>query len=163
MRSSLPLVLLLVGLVPACAASSAPVDSKPAPSVASPAPSAVPPAASASAAAVDPNLCPMDKPDTWKACVGKMVEVRGQEPKMVYQHPMIAPMTLPGSGAPTVQQSYLEIAGGSQIIVLSKTGDKCTGAKRVKGSLREINLGGPSGTKESYSGWAIENATITCE
>lgn len=81
---------------------------------------------------------------------------------MVYQHPMIAPMSMPG-GPPTMKQGYLELSQGNQIIVLSRDDDKCSGSKRVKGSLREIDMGGPAGTKESYRGWAIENATITCE
>lgn len=95
--------------------------------------------------------------------MGKLVEVRGQTPKMVSQHPMVTPMGLPGSGVPEMHQGYLDTAEGSQIIVLSREPAKCTGAMRVKGSLRGIDLGGPAGTKESYKGWAIEDATIVCE
>jgi hypothetical protein len=81
---------------------------------------------------------------------------------MVSQHPLIAPMSQPG-GPPAMQQTYIEVGEGSQIIVLSKEADKCTGTKRVVGTLREINMGGPEGTKQSYRGWSINDATITCE
>lgn len=156
--------------IPACAGSSAPVDAGPTP--ASAAPSAAAPVASApasaapaapSAASVDPNLCVLDKSDAWKGCVGKIVEVHGQTPKMVNQHPMMAPVNPMGGPAPKISQSYLDMPEGRQIIIISSKPDDCDGAKRVKGSLREIDMGGPSGTKQSYHGWAIENATITCE
>ena len=169
MRFSSGIFIALLGLVSACGGSSAPSDAAPAgPSPAStpaPAPSAsvAAPAVTTAAAVVDPNVCRLGKMETWKECVGKQVEVLGQTPKMVYQHPMIAPVGMPGSAAPTMKQGYLELSEGNQIIVISKDADSCSGAKRVKGSLRQIDLGGPAGTKESYRGWAIENATITCE
>ena len=159
---------LLFVFAPACAGSSAPADATP--SATSAAPIAAPPAPSASVAAspspaaqADPNVCPTGKADYWEACVGKLVEFRGQPPKMVNQHPMMAPLSPPGSGVPTIHQSYLETPEGNQIIVLSREQDKCTGKMRVKGSLRAIDLGGPDKTKESYRGWAIDDATIVCE
>ncbi len=82
---------------------------------------------------------------------------------MVYQHPLLAPMGAPGSDKPTIHQSYLETAEGGQVIVLSKQNDDCKGAKRVKGTLRAIDMGGPSGTKSSYKGWSLNDAEIVCE
>jgi hypothetical protein len=164
MQLRIAFIVSVFGLLSGCAGSSAPADGAPASTA--PASTAAPPATTAAEApkpaASDPSLCALGKSDTWSSCIGKRVEVRGKEPQMVYQHPMIAPMALPGT-APVMQQSYLETAEGSQIIILSKDADKCAGAKRVTGSLREINLGGPSGTKQSYRGWAIEDAKITCE
>lgn len=96
--------------------------------------------------------------------MGKLVEVRGQTPKMVNQHPMMAPPAgPPGSTGPAMHQEYLDTAEGSQIIVLTRNPSKCAGAMRVKGTLRAIDLGGPAGTKESYQGWSIDDATIFCE
>lgn len=161
-RMNLRLAVLLVVFAPACAGSSAPTDAAPATTSA-----ANPPATSTTAAtapaATDTDVCKLENDDAWSACVGKMVEVRGENPKIVAQHPMVAPMAAPGSDAPQIHQSYLDVAGGRQIIVTSRQSDDCKGAKRVKGSLRAIDLGGPAGTKESYRGWSIDNATITCE
>lgn len=166
MHSRLFGCLLVSVLVAACAGSSAPVDSKPeATSTSAPPPAATPAstAATAPAAAADPNVCPLSNADAWNGCVGKLVEVRGQTPKMVAQHPMMAPLSPPGGDLPTIHQSYLETAEGGQIIVLSREQNKCTGAMRVKGTLRAIDMGGPPKTKQSYKGWSIEDATITCE
>lgn len=167
MRLTIVFLSCFAGFLTACAGSSAPTDAAPASTVvaSTAAPPAATPAANPAAtpaAAADANLCVLGKAGTWSSCIGKRVEVRGKEPKMVYQHPMIAPMSAPG-GPPTMQQSYLEVAEGSQIIVLSKTMPKCGEGKRVTGTLREINLGGAEGTKESYKGWSIDDATITCE
>lgn len=153
--------------VAGCAGSSAPTDTQ---STSTPAATtAAPPAISASAkpsppvAATDPNLCGAGKPDGWKDCAGKEVEVRGQTPKMVYQHPMLAPINPLGGAQPKVHQEYLEVTEGTQIVVLTSEPSKCTGAMRVKGKLRAVDLGGPAGTKESYKGWAIDDAKVICE
>lgn len=97
--------------------------------------------------------------DGWGACDGKRVRMEGRAPQMVMQHPMI------GGGPPgveTVHQSYLEIEGGSQIIVLTKAPNACDGAMVVTGTLRSIDLGGEPGTKDSYKGWQVADATIEC-
>jgi hypothetical protein len=168
MHSRLGFALFVFAFLAGCAGSSAPTDvapsaTTPAPVVAPPSPSASVAASPSSVAAADPNVCPLGKSDTWKSCIGKIVELRGQNPKFVNQHPMMAPMSPLGGAAPTIHQGYLETSEGGQIIVLSREPDKCSGAKRVKGSLRAIDLGGPDKTKESYRGWAIEDATVICE
>ena len=168
MHSRFGFVCFVVALLAGCAGSSAPTDvtpsaTVPAPVVAVPAPSASVATSPATVVAADPKVCPLGKSDTWKTCVGKLVELRGQTPKMVYQHPMMAPMGAPGGSAPTIHQGYIETSEGGQIIVLSREPDKCSGAKRVKGSLRAIDLGGPDKTKESYRGWVIDDATVICE
>lgn len=177
MHSRIAFITSVFGILAGCAGSSAPSDgaptstapaattAAPAATTAAPADATGAPAATAAnpaPAAADANLCALGKPGTWSTCIGKRVELRGKEPKMVYQHPMIAPMSRPG-GPPTMQQSYLEVGEGTQVIVLSKDADKCSGAKRVTGTLGEINMGGPAGTKESYRGWSINDATVTCE
>lgn len=161
MHSRFGFTCFVFAFVAGCAGSSAPTDVTPSATV--PAPIVAAPAPSAAVVAADPKVCPLGKSDTWKTCEGKLVELRGQTPKMVYQHPMMAPMSLPGGGAPTIHQGYIETSEGGQIIVLSREPDKCSGAKRVKGSLRAIDLGGPDKTKESYRGWVIDDATVVCE
>lgn len=162
MHSHVPVLLSALLLFPACATSSAPADATPPPSPAATTPAATTPPDQAALAA-DPNACPLGKSDTWNACVGKLVEIRGQSPKFVNQHPVLAPLSPPGGDQPTIHQSYLETSAGNQIIVLSRQDVKCSGAMRVKGNLRAIDLGGPDRTKESYRGWAIDDATIVCE
>jgi hypothetical protein len=171
MQSRFGFVGFVFAVVAGCAGASTPTDVAPSTTASAPviavSPQSAPSASDATppvpVVVADPNVCPLGKSDTWKTCVGKIVEIRGQNPKMVYQHPMIAPMSPPGSGAPTIHQGYLETSEGNQIIVLSRQQDKCSGTKRVKGSLRDIDLGGPDKTKESYRGWAIYDATIECE
>ena len=162
MYSRFVLPLFALALVSACASSSAPADTTATATSTTPPATATVDAPAAAAPAPDPNVCPL-KPGAWEACVGKLVEIRGKNPPIVYQHPVLAPMAAPGSDKPTIQQSYLETDEGGQVIVLSKQQDTCTGAKRVKGTLRAIDLGGPSGTKLSYKGWSVDDAAIVCE
>lgn len=175
MRLSVAIFACFSGLLTACAGGSsapadgAPASTTPASTAAAPAATTAPTAAALAEtaatnptpAAADSSLCVLGKSGTWATCIGKLVEMRGKDPQLVMQHPML------GGGPPgavTMQQTYLETAEGNQIIILSKTAPKCPGAqKRVKGTLRDVNLGGPEGTKESYRGWSIHDATITCE
>jgi hypothetical protein len=105
-------------------------------------------------AAADPDLCVPASYEEWATCEGKRVQVDGRAPKMIAQHPMI--------GGPEYEQSYLEIEGGGQIIVLTKQPVTCQGEMRVVGTLRGVGLGGEPGTKGSYENWTIEAAEVTC-
>jgi hypothetical protein len=112
------------------------------------------PPTSPETAAVDPSLCVPASYQEWSTCEGKRVQVDGRNPEMVNQHPMV--------NGPETEQGYLDVDGGGQVVIVSSEAVSCQGAMRVVGTLRDIGLGGAPGTKESYEGWAIEDATVTC-
>lgn len=97
--------------------------------------------------------------DGWGSCDGKRVRLEGRAPEMVMQHPMMNGDPL---AAKKIHQSYLEIERGAQVIVLSEAPNACAGAMVVTGTLRSIDLGGEPGTKDSYKGWQVADATIEC-
>jgi hypothetical protein len=103
----------------------------------------------------DPSLCQVA--DDWAACVGKRVQIDGKAPEFVQQHPM---MTGPFDDG--WKQDYMDVSEAMQIIVLTKEPGKCKGAMRVVGTLEGIDLGGEPGTKESYGGWVVREAEVTC-
>lgn len=116
----------------------------------------------ADASASTSALCELEGEQQWDRCAGRLVEIRGNRPQLVAQHPLLAPPTLPG--AETVTQSYLETADGRQIIVLAATStDACAASTRVRGTLQKVDLNGPEGSKSSYRGWALHAATVTCD
>jgi hypothetical protein len=112
------------------------------------------PPSSPESAAVDSSLCVPASYEQWATCEGKRVQVDGRHPEMVHQHPM--------SNGPDTEQGYLDVDGGGQIVIVSKQAVTCEGAMRVVGTLRGVDLGGEPGTKGSYEGWVIEDATVTC-
>lgn len=167
MRISVSVGVGLLGLVfvmgSGCSRSGADADSpttgeaatseKAAPSDAV-APVETEPPASTETAEVDPSLCVPASYEQWATCEGKRVQVDGRNPEMVNQHPMM--------NGPDTEQGYLDVEGGGQIVIVSSEPVSCKGAMRVVGTLRGIDLGGAPGTKESYQGWMIEGATVTC-
>jgi hypothetical protein len=118
----------------------APVEAEPPPNV--------------EAAAVDPSLCVPASYDQWPTCEGKRVQVDGRNPEMVSQHPMM--------NGPETEQGYLDVEGGGQIVLITREVVTCKGAMRVVGTLRGTDMGGEPGTKDSYQGWMIEDAEVTC-
>lgn len=124
-----------------------------------------PPAAAtgeaATTAASNSTPCAL-KADAWADCIGQSVDIGGRYPITLAQHPLLAPPAM--SGSPPVTQTYLETADGRQIIVL--TADRipeCPAAMRVRGTLQAVDLGGPDGTPQSYRGWAVHGASVSCE
>jgi hypothetical protein len=63
---------------------------------------------------------------------------------------------------PDTEQGDLDVEGGGQIVLITREVVTCKGAMRVVGTLRATDLGGAPGTKESYQGWVIEDAEVTC-
>jgi hypothetical protein len=112
------------------------------------------PPANTESAAVDPSLCVPPSYEQWSTCEGKRVQVDGRNPEMIHQHPM--------SNGPYTEQGYLDVEGGGQIVIVSREAVSCERAMRVVGTLRGIRGSGAPGTKESYRGWVIEDATVTC-
>lgn len=110
--------------------------------------------ANTESAAVDSSLCMPASYEQWSTCEGQRVQVDGRNPEMVHQHPMM--------NGPETEQGYLDVEGGRQVVIVSSEPVSCKGAMRVVGTLRGIDLGGEPGTKESYAGWVIEDATVTC-
>lgn len=167
LSASAAIALLSVGL--ACAptdgasdnASEPPATQTPAegrstadapPAEASPPPTPTAPA--------DADLCELG--DDWMACDGKMVKVSGTRPRMVSQHPSMAGPIGPGPDAPETHESYLDV-DDLQIIIVSAEKNTCGEKMTVAGRLERIDLGGEPGTKNSYAGWQITDAEVTCD
>ncbi len=157
MNARILVPLMCFALLAACAPSNDPVGSTtPVAAVPGSNPGVAP------ATAADGDSCALTAGASWATCVGKRVQIRGKQPVMLMQHPMLVTPALPGAVAST--QSYVETAEGLQVIVLTENGQSpCAGAMRVEGTLKAINLGGAQGTPMSYRGWAVQGATVTCE
>lgn len=108
----------------------------------------------------DGDLCELG--DDWMACDGKMVKVSGTRPRMVSQHPVVSGPVGPEPDAPETHQSYLDV-GDLQVIVVSAEKNMCDEKMTVVGRLERIDLGGAPGTKNSYKGWEILEAEVTCD
>lgn len=148
------LLSVLVVLPCACATPSEPEPSEPAaetePAVVAEAEPTTDPSSVG-----DANLCQLA--DDWSSCVGQRVQIDGNAPEFVQQHPM---MTMPDDDW---KQDYMDVGdGGRQIIVLTREPGKCKGAMRVVGMLDGIDLGGEPGTKQSYGGWVVREAEVSC-
>jgi hypothetical protein len=100
--------------------------------------------------------------DDWSACEGQRVELRGQAPQMVMQHPLLSQPEGLSPDSRNSYQGYVDV-DGAQVIVLTKAAFACPGSMRVLGTLARVELGGEPGTKSSYAGWSISDALVTCE
>ena len=98
--------------------------------------------------------CDGQNPGAWGSCEGQAVTSTGSRPQMEMQTPMV--------NGPDEHQTIVEI-GGAQVIVLSKDAPTCTGAMAISGTVHKVALGGAPGTPESYEGWSLTGATITCQ
>jgi hypothetical protein len=86
-----------------------------------------------------------------------VVTINGSDPgPNVMQHPLSG-----GPGGATVDL-YMDVAGGTQIVLHAKKRVQCQGAMQATGTLRALSLGGPAGTKESYSGYYLDDADVKC-
>lgn len=142
----------------ACACSSTSPSSNPTPAdqpaaqpteVEGPAPTTEP------AAASDESMCMVNpSPSVWTECEGQRVRLQGSAAEQVMQHPVLVP--------PDQHQGYMDVED-VQLIVLTKAAFDCSAAMSVVGTLRSVDMGGEPGSKDSYKGWAIEDATVTCE
>lgn len=101
-----------------------------------------------------------DDDKDWMRCDGKPVQLTGHSPRMIMQHPRLAPSMVP-PGLPKIYQRYTNV-GESQIILLTRTRVKCDGLMKVEGVLNHISLGGKARTKESYTGWSVDVSHIEC-
>jgi hypothetical protein len=114
-----------------------------------------PPAASATA-----SRCALGAPPQWAQCVGAPVAFEGQLSRVVTNHPMLAPALDP---ATRQGQTYVDAADGTQLIIIADRAEPCRGTVWVTGTLERVDLGGAAGTPESYQGWAVRAATVTCD
>jgi hypothetical protein len=122
------------------------------------------PTSESATAAGEAGLCALGPVAEWSACDGQRVHLRGRAAEQVMQHPVVAvPIDVSPDGSNS-HQGYMD-AEGVQLIVLTKTPFDCRGAISVVGTLRGLDLGGDADTrgKNSYSGWMVENAEVTCE
>ncbi|TNE88382.1 MAG: hypothetical protein EP330_14970 [Deltaproteobacteria bacterium] len=100
--------------------------------------------ASTPATAVAEVACSAEDPSAWEGCVGQRVRLEGQRPDVVYEHPIL--------GDP---QDYFQV-GERQIVVLGTVEDGCTA---MSGVLDRVDMGGEPGTRGSYRGWVLRDAT----
>ena len=150
---------LLACLCLACAGSPAPTEADDPPSTT--------PVVETEPAVAEPEPAPeaggrCEPGDDWAKCEGQEVELRGQKPRMVMQHPMINQPEGLSPDARNTQQGYVDV-GDTQVIVLTSAAFDCAGAMVVVGTLERVDLGGEPGTKGSYAGWSVSDATVTCE
>ena len=89
-------------------------------------------------------------------CLGKMTLVVGKTPEMLYAHPIV-----PVDPHKNITQSYIQFEE-QQLIVLSEKQIECDGTMEVTGTLNEINLGGPEGTRGSYQNYYFSQSIIRC-
>ena len=105
--------------------------------------------------AVKEQFCTLDT--DWGRCLEQQVSLSATLPDMLMQHPVLAaPM-----GEDSVQ-NYITV-GERQIIALSSARNSCTKEFLVQGRLKKISLGGPAGTKRSYSNYYLSNTQFLCK
>ena len=93
----------------------------------------------------------------WRDCLEKDVSLSASVPNVVMQHPILAaPM-----GDDSIQ-NYITV-GERQIIALSNIQNPCAKNFVVQGLLKEISLGGPAGTRGSYSNYYLSNTQFVCK
>ena len=90
-----------------------------------------------------------------RACLGQQIRIVGLAQQPVYSHPVLS-----STGANAVQ-SYVDF-DDRQFVVLSAEQVSCSHKMEVSGVLREVDLGGPAGTRGSYRNFYIEQSTIRC-
>ena len=105
--------------------------------------------------ALSPSIEVCDFATKQSTCLGQQVSIFGMVPQTVYSHPIVS-----SSGANAVQ-SYIDV-DGRQLIVLSAEPVSCSNQIQVSGILREVDLGGPAGTRGSYRNFYIEQSTVIC-
>ena len=89
-------------------------------------------------------------------CIDQLVQIKGSVPQMVYSHPILSSP----SGIDSIQK-YLQF-GEQQFIILSDSDWNCSGEIQVTGVLKEIDMGGPEGTRGSYRNYYISKSQIQC-
>ena len=89
-------------------------------------------------------------------CIGQFVQIKGSVPQMVFSHPILSSP----SGVDSVQK-YIQV-GELQLIILSEGDWTCSGDVQVNGILKEIDMGGPEGTRGSYRNYYISKSEIQC-
>lgn len=126
-----------------------------------PSSTAAPSAAASSSASTSVDAgptCALTNGASWEGCEGKTVRVAGRVPKMIMQHPVV-------TGGPSAKggvQDYMDVDGGGQIILVVDAPVACKGAMTATGVLRSVRGRGAPGTKESYEGWYLASARVTC-
>lgn len=102
----------------------------------------------------DEGLCAIGPVAEWSACDGQRVRLRGRESEQVMQHPVMGPD----------HQGYMDVED-TQLIVLTKAPFSCPEAMTAVGTLRGIDVDPDPDAqgKNSYSGWMLEDAEVTCE
>jgi hypothetical protein len=155
---ALPIVLTL-----ACASSPTPEPQEDSPPPAQPAEVEGPaPTNDPEAAAAAEGLCTPASYSEWSTCEGKRVRVNGRNAQMVMQHPIVAAPPGLSPDNRNTHQGYMDVDDGGQVIVVTSEPFDCPGKMTVVGVLDGVRGNGPPGTKESYSGWSLTDAEVTC-
>lgn len=105
--------------------------------------------------AFDTNkLCDFERQK--QECIDQFVQIKGLVPQVMYSHPILSSP----SGIDSVQK-YLQV-GEQQFIILSDSDWMCSAEIQVTGILKEIDMGGPEGTRGSYRNYYISKSQIQC-
>ena len=135
-----------------------------APATETPAPTAPPEqtkSAPSEAADTQSFDAPEDKPlcdfnANARECLDQRVRWVGTIPSMLLAHPDVS-----GPDGPSGVQSYIDV-DGQQYILLVPEIPTCTDGIEATGTLKEIDLGGPEGTRNSYRNYYLANAEVRC-
>lgn len=108
----------------------------------------------------EPKYCELstDNRASWENCLGKLVKVTGNPPKVVMQHVLRAGNPLGGT---PLNQSYMD-ALNYQFVLLSKEPIACQGPFEVEGVLKRFTLNQAAGTKGSYANYDIHVTRFQC-
>ncbi|OUC12864.1 MAG: hypothetical protein B0A82_20115 [Alkalinema sp. CACIAM 70d] len=106
------------------------------------------------------DYCELPEQDqaSWENCIGKLVKVTGNSPKVVMQHVLRTGNPLEKS---PLNQGYMD-ALNYQFVLLSKEPITCQGAFEVEGVLKRFSLSQAAGTKGGYSNYDIHVTHFKC-
>ena len=91
-----------------------------------------------------------------RECLDQRVRWVGTVPEMILPHPYLA-----GPAEFGRFHGHIEVDGQQYVLVVPEI-LTCTHGMEATGTLREIDLGGPEGTRNSYRNYYLANAEVRC-
>ena len=91
-----------------------------------------------------------------RECLDQRVRWVGTVPEMILPHPYLA-----GPAELGLFHGHIEVDGQQYVLVVPEI-PTCTHGMEAIGTLREIDLGGPEGTRNSYRNYYLTNAQVRC-
>lgn len=148
-------LIWIVLTLSACA--KAPATETPAPTAPPEQPESAPSEAAdtQSSEALEPSpLCDFNA--NARECLDQRVRWVGTVPDMILPHPHLA-----GPAEFGRFHGYIEVDGQQYVLVVPEI-PTCTDSMEATGILREIDLGGPEGTRNSYRNYYLAKAEVRC-